>query len=68
MSLFCLDKNEGDLIHGCKSKLGVGRAVPDFLVVCSNRTRINGHKLNHTKFQLSWTEHGTNALAEHKLA
>lgn len=42
-----------DLIHAYKSKLGVERMVPDFLVAHTNRTRSNGHILNQTKFQLS---------------
>lgn len=34
--------------------------VPEFLVVHSNRTRSNGHTLNHTRFQFSWAKHDAN--------
>lgn len=49
-----LDKTENrSLMHKNISKGGAKRMVPDCLVVPSDRTRSNGHKIKHKKLHLN---------------
>ena len=43
LGLFSLGKRRGDLINVCKYLKGGGRQIRLFSVLCSNKTRSNGH-------------------------
>ena len=70
-NLFSLGKRRlgGDLINVCKYLKGDGRQIDEarfFLVMCSNRTRSSGLKLEHRKFHTNvWKNFFTVRVTEH---
>ena len=71
LGLFSLGQRrlKGDLINVCKYLKGGGRQMDEarlFLVVCSNKTRSNGLKLEHRKFHINmWKNLFTVRVMEH---
>lgn len=54
-----------DLINACKYLRGVRKMESDSSVVPSDRTRFNGHKLEHSEFYPPWEGTSTLRAAEH---
>lgn len=52
-------------MHANLFRMGVKRVVPDFAVSPRDRTRSNGHKKNHRKFQLNMMKIFTGRVTEH---